>query len=397
MRGQGTRSPSAPLGSLALVVFLVLAGSSACTVFDDLSASQPTPLVSSDGGQIVTEPPPQQGDGGSKGADAGGGPTACVDLVSQGTNAYLTVEDAAKVCALVPTCDASLALSLTSSLGVTLGTGDYSSCMQWLAGSIPSSRIGVPEQKSILQCLVGKSCTDAISCLPFEVLAGGDSRCADRGTGVFCSDPNTVVDCGAMLVSHCQQPLFGQGATCQTGSGIDETGKAVTISECAVGTCSCDQSGCTSPTACLNGNTMEICDLGALSISYDCSLAGYACIEQDSNGGVGLNCASDGTQVRQCNAVGFTQCEGNVAMVCDGAQFSEFDCGAEGATCSTEGGPAHCVRTSDRCNFYDQGINACQGSSVTLCIDGAPGCFDCGSIGMRCAADATTGLARCAP
>lgn len=388
------------LGGFAIFVFSLFALTSAgCTAFNDLSASEPASLSGGgdDAGPVPPPPPPPPVDGGvNRGAgDGSGSPLACQDAVSQGANAYLTVEDAAKVCAVLPTCDPAVPLSITYSLGVSFGPGDFSSCMQSLAGSIPTSRIGVHEQQTMLQCLVGKSCTDALGCLPYEVLGKGDTRCNGKGTSVFCGDPNTLVDCGAMAVSHCEQPLFGQGATCLTGTGTDSTGASITTSECALGTCSCDSSGCNSPTACVNGNTEEICDKNVFSISYDCSLSGYTCVEQDSTGNVGLNCASQDTQVLTCSALGETQCAGNVLEVCDGFQFSEFDCGAEGGTCSSEGGPAHCVRAADKCDFYSQGINGCAGSNVTLCIDGAPGCFDCASIGMRCAADPTSGLARC--
>src|SRR5579859_7502958 len=363
MHGSCTAALAMRLGGFAGLVFALFASSSTgCTAFDDLTASEPAPLSAGgdDAGPRGVEPPPSGGEGGATGVDGSSLPAACADSVQAGVNAFLTVGDAAKVCALLPTCDASLPLSITESLGVSFGSGDFSSCMQWLAGSIPTSRIGVPEQRTMLQCLVGKSCTDALGCLPYEVLAKGDARCDGQGTNSSCSDPNTLLDCGAQVISHCDQPFFGQNATCQTGTGLDTTGASITISECAVGTCTCDSNGnCNSPTACLNGATLEICDFDVLAISLDCSLGGYSCIEQDTTSVTSLFCASQDTQALPCSAIGETQCQGNVLMVCDGAQFSEFDCGAEGGACSSAGGPAHCVRPVDRCDFFTQGIDAC--------------------------------------
>ena len=130
---------------------------------------------------------------------------------SGGALTYLSLDDAARVCALLFQCDTPsgpatpanpggepnllLTQSLLASLAFPADPWNFASCMNWLAGPLPPDRLGVQAQRSILACMAGKTtCTDAFSCLPVEVMSPNDARCPSSNVEL-CTADNLSLQC----------------------------------------------------------------------------------------------------------------------------------------------------------------------------------------------------------
>lgn len=345
---RGWRAPFVVLACLGGAVGIVVS----CTTFDGL-----------------TVPPAQEDASTDAVMDMRVGETG---ETSTGPAGYLSVLDAARLCSLVFQCP-YLATSIIDSLAIPADPTDYSLCMHWLAGPIPPNRVGLTLQAQALTCMASATtCTGAGSCLWDENLAPNDPRCADSGPadgGDYCGDDGgTVYRCSSGYLLHCDSAFYSAGSRCLTGADGTHW--------CALDT------NCTVQDSCL-GTLNDFCGLPSnLHFGQNCAYDGYTC-GLASNDDSGLAGCFTGGMNEPCGSPG-TSCSGTTLLVCDGFAKSPFDCAALGGTCSTQGGAAVCVHSGDTCTPFDNGLDQCSGSSISLCIGGHGLTFDCASVGKTC-------------
>ncbi len=341
------RRPTALAALVALVATLGVFIGAACTTFDGLVASTDDASVIADaGGEVSSDAPP---------------PPAT----------YLGPADAARVCSLVFRCQA-LASSIVASIAVPVDPTNYSLCMDWLAGPVPSNRVGIAIQAGVFKCIAAATtCQAAGECLPIENFAPGDPRCAEAGAGdaspeKCADDGGTVLRCADQYALHCGSAYYAPGSHCLQGKDKSHW--------CALNT------NCTTASSCV-GSLLDYCGSPSnLHEGINCAASGYACGIDPEAGSPDCLTA---TRVETCLAVG-TDCAAESVAVCDGYEVSKFDCSALGGTCSKKGGPARCVRTSDACTPLDGTMNACAGNKISLCVGGTSTSFDCATIGATC-------------
>jgi hypothetical protein len=330
---------------------IAVAAAASCTTFDGLT------VPAADGGGDAPFDAP--------GTDA---PPPTEASTAQG---YLSLAEAARVCALVFKCPL-LASSILTSAAVPVDQLNYSLCMQWLAGPIPPDRVGFPVQAQIFACMAQAStCAQAGSCLSVENLGPGDSRCADAGADAAerCADDGgTVLRCADGYVLHCGAAYYAPGSQCLVGD--DETHWCSLSTHCTV------QPSCIGP-------LLQYCGQGSnLTFSVDCAYEGYTCDVASNDDSGSPNC-NTGSLVDLCSTAG-TSCTGAVVDVCDGFQISEFDCAALGGTCTATNGSARCTRSDDHCTPFDADVNVCSNNTLSLCVGGGKQQVDCASLGMTC-------------
>ncbi|HEY8042572.1 MAG TPA: hypothetical protein VIF15_22375 [Polyangiaceae bacterium] len=295
---------------------------------------------------------------------------------------YLAIADAARVCSLVFRCPL-LAASVLGASAVPIDPVNYSLCVHWLAGPIPTDRVGFAVQSQTFACMAkGTTCAAAGSCLSLEQLATGDPRCADAGVDASercADDAGTVLRCAGGYALHCGAAYYAPGSQCLVGD--DES------HWCSTGT------HCNVSASCI-GSLLDYCGQGSnLHFGINCAFDGYTCgmATNDDSGLIGCN---TGTLLKPCSAAG-TSCSGDVVDVCDGFDESEFDCAALGGTCSAKGGAARCVRADDTCTPFDADQNTCTGTSISVCVGGQRQSFDCASVGLTCVPGAGASSGHC--
>lgn len=321
------------------------------------------PAQSDSGGGGDSTTPPDAGGDAPAGDATPDGPTA---------QTYLPLATAAKLCSRIFACP-YLSSSIQNSNAVLADPTNYSLCVHWLAGPLPSDRLGISLQQQTFQCMASaSSCTQAGECVSYETLAPGDPRCAaDAGVGdggPRCTDDGgTILGCSGLYALHCNSPYYAAGTSCLLGA--DGT------LGCALGT------NCTVNASCIGSSLFDECGTGNnLHFQLNCPYAGYDCNTTQDGGLIG--CLT-GNQSLDCTALG-TQCVGDVVQVCDGVNWSAFDCAALGGTCSSTGGSAICVSSGDQCTPFDPSINQCSGTNISLCVGGKKQTFDCASVGLTC-------------
>jgi hypothetical protein len=334
----------------------VIATAMACTTFDGVGVP--------DGAAVVES------------LDVIDGGMSCTPVDS--AQALATFADAARVCALVGRCP-QLNLSLILSNGIPADPFSYSLCLQWLAGELPSSRVGLPLQRANIACMAHAehdggldACSAAGACVGYEAIASNDPRCGQSAPTSSCLTPTDVLRCDYQSIYHCAMPDFGPNMKCMKGSdGQYECGSA-----------GCNDAGLSQ---CL-GDLIDGCDTAYDLVSdINCASVGQRCGE-DPSGQNGIVCLTSPGQFMTCNTAGQMICNAGKVEVCADGAFSEWDCTSIGETCTTAGGGARCAAARDgACSPYDPGIDVCNGSVLTACVDGARVCLDCASIGLGCA------------
>lgn len=286
---------------------------------------------------------------------------------------FLSLTDAARVCAKVKTC-IKLGYSIGFSLLIPMDAKTYSSCVDVLASPLPPGRLGLARQTETLKCVADAAdCASAALCLPYESISSTDPRCeVEAGTGKSCSpDKAAVYNCGTDLITHCDHGHF-VGGSCM----LTSTGEA----QCAAApTCTQSASFCT-------GDVVEICMSSGFAFKVDCSYWGQTC-GTDQAGGPN-DCVLNGI-APLCTA-DKVQCIGDRVRACYGGYYGEIDCLAGGSKCDAWP-TAHCARPDDACQQTDLTVNACTGDVVELCVAGKRMSFDCASIGRACLTAAGSG------
>jgi hypothetical protein len=356
------RTPRRPRPGWALLAcaasFATVLGG-ACTTFNGLGLP---PVPATDGGDAAV-------------GDAAPGP---------GYTAYLSLQDAARVCTLVFQC-AGLSESITESLALQFSGGTEPSsfplCMDLLAGPVDPGRPGLAIQRAMLSQLAAATTCAAAAAIPYvrQMLDAGcphAESCAD-GFATRCS-------AGAVFQTSCDSPLFADGgATCVLAAAPDGgTGNVA---------------ACDSPTPCGNtrlfcaGDTVHGCDTATGTLyTYDCSVSGRVC-------GIGPanlpRCQDDCLTTTQA-----WDCKDNAVRVCRPMVQSELACAPIGASCKTSAaGTPYCARTGAPCTPFDGKVGTCSGNSIALCINGQPASFDCGAIGQACQSANADQSAHCGP
>ncbi len=333
-----------------------VAGGLACTTFDGVT-------VPPDSGQVIQS------------VDAGDVMSSCAPVDSP--QALATFADAARVCALVQKCS-QLNLSLIFSDGIPADPFSYSMCLQWMAGQVPQSRVGLPLQRATIACIAraeqeggANVCATAGACLGYEAIAPADPRCGDGGVTSMCLGATDVLRCDYLTIYHCALPDFGPNMKCMKGSDGQYN--------CGSGTC-----GNMGVSQCL-GDLLDGCDTSYGLISdVNCASVGQHCGTDPTNQN-GIVCLTEPGKFQTCNTAGAILCDAGKVEVCADGAYSEWDCTSLGETCTMAGGGARCASShGGSCTPYDPDVDVCNGSVITACVDGAHVCFDCASIGLAC-------------
>ncbi len=365
-----------PAGLRLFIAFAVtslsaLAAAGACTVWDSATVDAGVAALPESGFDAA--------DGAKPGSDAAdGAPEAGPPPVT-----YLSIDDAARLCSLVFQCPV-LDISIQYSAGLPIDNYNFSLCMSWLAGPLPASRPGVPEQRALLACMAdGGTCLGAGACAVFEEIDPGDPRCAAPDAGpeagppptLFCStDGKQKIDCQNLYTYHCGSDLT-PGSTCNIGSDG--------VPWCTIGGL---DAGCVAVGGC-TGPSEDFCGVDGLHFRLDCTARGTICTTNDEGGLI--QCSPE-----SCTTLG-AQCNGNVLKMCDGAELSPFNCADLGGSCSGQNNEFICTRPGDTCSVNDPDVNVCSGSKIALCVGGRMVSYDCASVGKSCVAGAAPVTPHC--
>jgi hypothetical protein len=338
------------------VALLLVAAAASCSVFNGLTVPEAGAADDAAGTDDTS-------------VDGAGGPDvpmgACTDDFP---GAYLSLLDGARVCSMLARCPA-LPFSLVASHAVPPGRSDvFSACMHWVSGPLPPTHVGINSQRTVLQCIAkANACQDALNCVALVSVAQNDPRCnADGGPPPqLCLDPNTVLRCDYPVIFNCPNEYFGAGAYC----GPTADGGA----DCITGML---PTGQTCGAFCAS-NIEKACEANDL-FAVNCDSQGLTCGVAD--GGL-TECVSGGTV--NCSA-GSIRCGGDTVWVCAAAFFeTPYECAAEGEGCVGGDFPRCTPKTPD-CTPEDSDINVCNGSTLSVCVDGRHRCVDCAAIGQSC-------------
>jgi hypothetical protein len=370
MGGKGRKRLAIAASCLAVVLV-------ACTAFDGLTAESP------DAESTGPDPSIQLRDAMAEGSDMS------TPVVAPPPSYLPKQEDAALLCSRLHACPLLLP-SVIASLGVPLPTSNFSLCMDWANGPLPADRIGIDFQAKALACMArARSCAEAGDCLAYEGIPDDDARCPGPDAGADaatrrCLPNGDLLDCEIRQISHCDDPMFGARARCQEDQGNFE---------CAIDrNCTTAVEGCslTALDTCTRNQTLA----AGLHVTKECPIAGYTCGNDVDSGALG--CLTAPGKQKSCLTLGSGNCDGNLAQVCDGFQYSEFNCATMGGRCDINEGSPRCVHPHEECTPFSLGVNTCKDGMLQLCVGGKRVAFDCGSIGQRCAASGTQ-RAVCAP
>ncbi|HEY1697272.1 MAG TPA: hypothetical protein VGG39_34160 [Polyangiaceae bacterium] len=357
-----------------LVVPVLAAGAIvwACTAFD---FPRPSATTSDAAGDDAP------GDEGTPG-DAGVSPAA-----------FLSADDAARVCALVFRCPGlgeAIELSYALPVATPASPLSFSGCMDWLSGPIAPGRIGLSEVQSALRAVAGEgTCDGAAGHLPVvPALDAGSclTGCADKVHYETCAG-------GAEFLLECQPPFFGAPGQCLADSGL---ALCITGGPCTQGL-ACTDAGVAGTLVDCYGKTQDY-------VSYDCSLSGRQCTVQGTRL---ADCVAPGSNTAPCPLDDVKDdCDQGSVRHCAGGVTAqtEIDCqgAVPGATCSTSNTPgvARCVYPDARCTPFDDDVDQCAadgGAAISLCVAGQRTSFSCASVGLACQPATAAQSGHCGP
>lgn len=302
-----------------------------------------------------------------EGAGGGGGES---QIDSQG--GFLSLGDAVLLCSRVFTCP-YMRPSVLASMALPLDDKQFSACVSWATNPLPANRPGRQTQAALLQCAAkGKTCAESTGCMWYEAVASDDPRCqgaTSSGPKSCSTDGRSSLYACPNYIEHCDSPVYASGSVCT----LDQASEPY----CGVPATTCQNGSC-------EGNKLHICYFqGQPDSVIDCAALGYEC-GSDSVGQP--KCLSNGI-AKACGsgvALASAACSGDRVAVCDGDYIFEFDCTKLGGTCENLSGTPRCAVASDECSPSDAGIDACSGTSISLCAKGKKESFDCASLGLTC-------------
>jgi len=284
---------------------------------------------------------------------------------------YLSLRDGVRVCHLVQQCPL-LSAAIARSIGVPANDTQFSMCLSWLSGPLPTNRYGLTAQAAMLDCVANAmDCSTALQCAYAVPLSKADPRCVGV-VGDQCLPGGILLDCTTEIAERCHSVYYGAGSECELG--LSGAGR------CALSPCSLDSSP---PPRCTSGVYVRCDPATNLRVAQDCNTVGLTCPEGAE--GADAQCATE-DGVFPCDDPGRAVCapDGLRVRVCDGALASEFDCAAMDGHCVTETSGGRCVRPTDTCSPDSAGIDECQGNTISLCVGGQKVVFDCVDVGLSC-------------
>jgi hypothetical protein len=287
-----------------------------------------------------------------------------------GGRGYLSLTDAVKVCTLVFQCPLLAdAITYSTALPIAIDESNFSACTNWLAGSVSLNHAGYAHQQALLQAVAAaSSCELAYDVLPTRPSDAGEIPCPASNT--TCSDGgNAILFCTAnsgyqTFEIPCQAPVFPDGSSCVPYAGANAL-------------CELLDASCSPPGNCMNGQE-EVCPFGRDPVRVDCTYHGEVC-------GPDGKCAAPGGD-RPCAAgEQGVSCTPDLKAIrfCRLFLHTTFDCSQSGRACTSVGPSAYCG-ACDTCTPFDEKLNRCTGSTISLCVDGTPTPFDCASIQKNC-------------
>jgi hypothetical protein len=295
---------------------------------------------------------------------------------------YLSVDDGVRACLLVRDCP-YLSAAIARSISVPASGTDFSTCLSWLAGPLPSTRFGLVAQAAMLECIAqADGCTTASACAYVQPFGKDDPQCSGV-VGDQCIAGGMLLDCTTEIAEQCRTRYYGAGSECELGLAGE--------GRCALSACAQDNS---LPPRCTSGVYVRCDPATNLRVAKDCNTVGLTCPEGAE--GADAQCATE-DGVFPCDQPGKAICapDGKRVRVCDGALASEFDCTAMGGHCSVEASGGRCVKTTDGCTPGAAGIDTCEGSVIALCVGGARVMFDCARLGLSCVPPSGEDSGRC--
>jgi hypothetical protein len=366
--GNGThhRHTSLALGGLVAVASLGLVWS--CLTFNGL-----------------TVPDDAAADGGDAGVDA---------PVDAGFTSYLSLSQAGAVCSLTFQCP-GLVASIAASIGLVLtpltGKQSFAYCMNALAGPVDPNRLGLETQRAMLSAIAGANgCQEAINAT-FVQLVVADADSGPCTPGESCNGDYQVTCAGSpptAFQSSCDSPLLHSDPEAGT-SCITFLHDGGTFARCN------QDAGCNGIAFTCQGDTVLWCDTSVrLDSTFDCTVTGRSCTDT-----VGLAHCQDICLDTNGFAWG---CSNSAIRYCAGPSIqAAFPCTANRACLidSMTSAP-YCKGPNDTCTPFDSTLGACQGSTISLCINGAPATFDCTKLPMQTclpANDKANQLVHCGP
>ena len=256
-------------------------------------------------------------------------------------------------------------------LALDVSNACFPLCVEWAAGPLPPSHVGIDQQREMLRCIASaSSCNGAGRCTWFDYGECSDQwPCADAGEAIEYCDGKTLRDeeAGTWSVQHCDNAFLNREARClETDAGM----------MCGIAGCA---TGVTAEGLCV-GNVLYQC-LDGQTVVENCALSGSLC-------------DSASCMMSECTVAG-SQCVMSAVAVCDSEWGTTMDCQEIPAVCEQKGNHARCAPLDAQCSSFDSEMGVCTGSSIALCLAGKPEAFDCASIGQKCIPGDATRTGRC--
>ncbi len=109
-------------------------------------------------------------------------------------------------------------------------------------------------------------------------------------------------------------------------------------------------------------------------------------------------CVTEGTY-QPCDATTFRdQCIGDGVATCNYFDtITITSCAEIGKTCNDSNAQPYCAAADDECTPFSLGVGLCNGTAISLCVDGKSVSFDCACAGMVCGGDGGIGTLHCVP
>jgi hypothetical protein len=219
-------------------------------------------------------------------------------------------------------------------------------------------------------CTAGAtSCAAIDSCLGRGIVGVGEvANLCESAVGDWACEGDVAVFCGGADFAYhfdCSQT----GGTCMPYPA-DATDTSMV--PCAVGGGTpCDESP--GEFHC-DGNTRYEC-IGNVQYGWDCTYRGGTCVDPDDSD------AYCRDSVTECSDPGVSSCSDGILTTCalDGYEL-QSDCSLTGLTCSDQDyclAPGCEPADADLCN------ESCSGTSLQLCVGGAPVLIDCMAFGFE--------------
>jgi hypothetical protein len=324
---------------------------------------------------------------------------------------FLSIEDAARFCSNAFRCP-YLGPSTQLSVAVPVDSQNYSSCVEWLGGPLPSDRVGVAQAATYLACAAAAtSCKEATACMYYEVIGPDDPSCArtpgnagaggtgNGGAGAGGTNNGGASNGGAGAAGTgggagqggagqggagqggAGQGGAGQGGAGQGGAGQGGAGQGGAAAGAAGQGGDAGASGADATDFCTDsGRTRVECGKAITHCDSRHFPEGSSCLQ----GANGLSCAL-GTD---CSVVA-QQCQNGYARFCGSSSklAKGYDCTAGGYTCGPTTDGVDCLTDGvvQACDYESSSSPVCLNNNVAVCDGDFVSTYHCDSAaGATC-------------